>query len=61
MISVQINGGEFQGQPEMTILELAQANGICIPTLCYHSELKPIGACRVCVVEVQGSKTLVAA
>ncbi len=44
----------------MTILELARENGIDIPTLCYHSDLSPIGACRICVVEVEGSRTLVA-
>jgi len=43
----------------MTILEIAQENGIEIPTLCYIPELSPIGACRICVVEVEGSKTLV--
>ena len=43
----------------MTILEVAQENGIDIPTLCYRPELPPIGSCRICVVEVEGSKTLV--
>ena len=43
----------------MTILEVARANGIDIPTLCYREELSPIGACRLCVVEVEGSRTLV--
>ena len=43
----------------MTILEVAQENGIDIPTLCYRPELPPIGACRLCVVEVEGSRTLV--
>jgi len=44
----------------MTILELATEQGIQIPTLCYHSDLTPTGACRLCVVEVAGSRTLVA-
>ena len=44
----------------MTILEVAQENGVDIPTLCYHQKLSPIGACRICVVEVEGSRTLVA-
>lgn len=43
----------------MTILEVAKENGIDIPTLCYISDLPPIGACRLCVVEVEGSRTLV--
>jgi len=44
-----------------TILEAARAAGVEIPTLCYHETLAPIGACRMCVVEVEGSRTLVAA
>jgi NADH dehydrogenase/NADH:ubiquinone oxidoreductase subunit G len=47
------------GRPGQTILELAQANGVDIPTLCHHADLSPLGACRVCVVEVEGSRTLV--
>jgi NADH dehydrogenase/NADH:ubiquinone oxidoreductase subunit G len=59
-INVTLNGTVVQARPGMTILELAQENKIDIPTLCYHSKLTPIGACRVCVVEVEGSRTLVA-
>jgi NADP-reducing hydrogenase subunit HndD len=58
-VNVTINGSKLKGRDGMTILELARENGIDIPTLCYHSELSPIGACRVCVVEVEGSRTLV--
>jgi NADH dehydrogenase/NADH:ubiquinone oxidoreductase subunit G len=43
----------------MTILEVARENGIDIPTLCYQKDLSPLGACRLCVVEVEGSRTLV--
>ena len=58
-IIVTINGSQLRGSEGMTILEVAQENGIDIPTLCYKTELKPIGACRICVVEVEGSRTLV--
>jgi NADH dehydrogenase/NADH:ubiquinone oxidoreductase subunit G len=57
---VTINGKSVMGRPDMTILELAKANGIDIPTLCYLEGLPPTGSCRVCVVEVEGSRTLVA-
>ena len=43
----------------MTVLELARESGVDIPTLCYRLELSSIGACRICVVEVEGSRTLV--
>ncbi|HPD13678.1 MAG TPA: NADH-dependent [FeFe] hydrogenase, group A6 [Planctomycetota bacterium] len=43
-----------------TILDAAQKAGIRIPTLCYLEGVQAIGACRVCVVEVEGAKTLVA-
>ncbi|HEY42296.1 MAG TPA: 2Fe-2S iron-sulfur cluster binding domain-containing protein [Dehalococcoidia bacterium] len=58
-IAVTINGSTVSGQSGMTILEVARENGIDIPTLCHRTEFTPIGACRVCVVEVEGSRTLV--
>ena len=45
----------------MTILEAAKSVGINIPTLCYLKDINAIGACRICVVEVKGAKTLVTA
>jgi NADH dehydrogenase/NADH:ubiquinone oxidoreductase subunit G len=56
-----LNGTQVSGRPGQTILELAQANGVDIPTLCHHADLSPLGACRLCVVEVEGSRTLVGA
>ena len=58
-ITITVNGSQLTGREGMTILEVAQENGIDIPTLCYLSELPPTGACRICVVEVEGSRTLV--
>jgi len=58
-INLTINGKEVSGRPGTTILEAARENGIEIPTLCYIQDLPPIGACRLCVVEVEGSRTLV--
>ena len=58
-VTVTINGAKLSGREGMTILEVARENGTDIPTLCYSPELTPIGACRVCVVEVEGLKTLV--
>jgi NADH dehydrogenase/NADH:ubiquinone oxidoreductase subunit G len=60
-IQVVINGKETRGHEGMTILLAAQQLGIEIPTLCYSPDLSPTGACRICVVEVEGSRTLVGA
>lgn len=58
-ISITINGSQVYAREGMTILEAAKENGIDIPTLCYIEGLPPTGACRICVVEVEGSRTLV--
>jgi NADH dehydrogenase/NADH:ubiquinone oxidoreductase subunit G len=57
---VIINGNEFSFKPGETILEVAQRNSIDIPTLCYLKGATPTGSCRVCVVEVEGARSLVA-
>ncbi len=58
-ITLTINDAPVTGQDGMTILEVARENGVDIPTMCYLKELSPIGACRLCVVEVEGSRNLV--
>lgn len=58
-VKLVIDGHEIKGRDGMTILEAAEEKGIEIPTLCHSPELKPTGVCRVCVVEVEGIKTLV--
>lgn len=61
MVNIKINHQFYSVPSDMTILEAAKSVGIEIPTLCYLKEINAIGACRICVVEVKGSKTLVAA
>lgn len=58
---IVINGNEFAFEPGETILEIARRNGIDIPTLCHLKGATPTGACRICVVEVEGARTLLAA
>lgn len=60
MITLTINGQKVQAPKNATILEAARSAGIHIPTLCYHPELATEGACRLCVVEASGARTLVA-
>ncbi len=56
-----INGHPVAFTPGQTILEAATAVGIEIPTLCHLKDATPTGACRVCVVEVKGARTLLTA
>lgn len=53
MSTLFINGKECEYTNEPNILEVARKAGIEIPTFCYRPDLKPFGACRMCVVEVQ--------
>ena len=54
MIKLVINGNSVTGENGSTILEVAKANSIRIPTLCSSEKVKPLGSCGVCVVEVAG-------
>lgn len=58
MIDLKINGIDLEVEEGTTILEAAALLGIEIPTLCHMEGHEPLGACRVCVVEVEGAKTL---
>ena len=60
MITVNIDNQEVSVPEGTTILQAAAEAGIRIPTLCYLENLQAIGACRVCVVEVEGARNLVA-
>ena len=55
-----INGNRVEFQAGQTILEVALSVGIAIPTLCYLKDTTPTGACRMCLVEVKGARSLVA-
>ena len=60
MVNIKINGMPLSVPNGSTILEAAHYAGIDIPTLCYLKDLNQIGACRMCVVEVKGARSLVA-
>ena len=53
MVNLKINGIGVQVEDGATVLEAARKAGIEIPTLCYMKEINEIGACRICMVEVQ--------
>ncbi|HSK74330.1 MAG TPA: molybdopterin-dependent oxidoreductase, partial [Pyrinomonadaceae bacterium] len=55
MISVKFNGETHQFEQGVSILEASRRLGIEIPTLCDDARLSPIGACRLCLVEIKGT------
>lgn len=57
-VQITINGQEVAAQAGQTILQAAREAGIDIPTLCEHPQLEPIGACRICLVEVEKQRAL---
>ncbi|MCF8039409.1 MAG: (2Fe-2S)-binding protein, partial [Desulfohalobiaceae bacterium] len=60
-ITISLNGQTVTCDSGSTILQVAEKQGITIPTLCHHPELKPYGACRICLVEEEKSGRLLAA
>jgi len=60
-VNIKINGMPVKAPVGSTILEAAKLANIDIPTLCFLKEINEIGACRICVVEVKGARSLVAA
>jgi formate dehydrogenase major subunit len=58
MVNLTIDGRKVSAPPGSTVLEAARLGNIDIPTLCDHPALAPIGACRMCLVEIKGQRTL---
>ncbi len=54
MLNININGNILKVREGISVLEAALEGGIYIPHLCYHPDLKPTGACRLCIVEIEG-------
>jgi len=61
LVDVTIDGATVRVPEGATLLDACRAQGIDTPTLCYLENLTPVNVCRVCVVEVEGSRTLVPA
>ncbi len=57
-ITLTINGEKYEAESGQTVLEVAQQAEVHIPTLCYHRDLMPEGHCRVCLVEIEGQRSL---
>ena len=61
MITVKINGNDYEAREGSTILEVARENGVYIPTLCFMEGVSDIGSCRLCMVEAEGYDTMLPA
>ncbi len=61
MVNIKINGIELAVKEGTTVLSAARSAGIYIPTLCYLKDINEIGACRICLVEIEGFEKLFAA
>lgn len=59
--TLKIDGRDVSAREDQTILEVARENEIWIPTLCHLDGLSPVGACRLCLVEIKGSSKLLPA
>ena len=57
-VELEMNGDTVEAKEDQTILEVAQQQGIEIPTMCWERTLTPVNACRVCVVELKGARVL---
>ena len=56
LITMKINGKEVKAEEGANLIDAAESAGFHIPNLCYLKGLKGIGACRMCLVEIEGMK-----
>ena len=61
MPTIEVNNRKIEARNGEMVIEACERAGIRIPTLCHLKHLTPTGACRLCVVEVEGQRTLQAA
>jgi len=60
-ISLTIDGRQVKGEDGNTVLDVCKANGIYVPTLCHKDGLSDVGACRMCVVEIERERRVMPA
>ena len=58
LFEIKLNGKSCSAREGETVFEVAEREGVNVPTLCHDPRLEPAGACRVCLVEVEGQKRL---
>jgi NADH-quinone oxidoreductase subunit G len=57
-VTVTIDGVEMQAEAGELVIKVAQEHGIYIPRFCWHERMKPVGMCRMCLVEIEGQRGL---
>jgi len=60
-LNIEVNNKQIKAKTGETILDALKRNNMSVPTLCYMKDMMPTGACRMCVVEVEGSRNLIPA
>ncbi|MBT3201338.1 MAG: 2Fe-2S iron-sulfur cluster binding domain-containing protein, partial [Phycisphaerales bacterium] len=58
MVNIEVNGVQLKAKAGETVLAALKRNGISVPTLCHMPDMTPSGACRLCVVEIEGQPNL---
>jgi len=58
ILTLTINGEHVSGKDDESLLAIAEQHGIRIPTLCHLDGLSDVGACRLCLVEIEGTPRL---
>jgi NADH-quinone oxidoreductase subunit G len=53
-VTVTVDGKSFEAQPGELLIKAAQEHGVFIPRFCWHERMKPVGMCRMCLVEIEG-------
>jgi NADH-quinone oxidoreductase subunit G len=57
-VKVTIDGKEVDARPGELLIKVAQDHGVFIPRFCWHERMKPVGMCRMCLVEIEGQRGL---
>ena len=55
-VTVTIDGKQIEAKPGELLIKVAQDHGVYIPRFCWHERMKPVGMCRMCLVEVDGMR-----
>jgi NADH-quinone oxidoreductase subunit G len=55
-VTVTVDGVTFEAEPGELLIKAAQEHGIYIPRFCWHERMKPVGMCRMCLVEIEGGR-----